>query len=178
MWGSVITIVWPTIAKNRGMFTLLRALVLCCSLYSSVVATAATHSSSLPLDELLVWLAGISKISRQGEFSEHQWFNQNMHDITCSHNSGTADIAGHTDGMHWVFGVPLYIVDVGEMEEDNAVLTAIIKEQFEQLDAGGWGKDRTYPGAAKAASEMQPADRNDEFVSLKLSDETELLVVI
>lgn len=107
----------------------------------------------------------------QGEFSEQRWFNQNVPDTTCSHNSGPADVAGHTGGMHWVFGVPLYVVDVGEMEEDNAVLTAIIKDQFEQLDAGGWGKDRTYPGAAKAASEMQPADRNDEFVSLKPAGE-------
>jgi hypothetical protein len=77
---------------------------------------------------------------------------------------GTAT-PGHTGGLNWVFGVPLYVVDVAEMEAHNAALTAIIKEQFETLDAAGWAADRTYVGAAKPVDELEPADRNDEFVS-------------
>ena len=37
--------------------------------------------------------------------------------------------------------------------------------QFEELDSNGWAEDRTYRGAAKPPAELQPADRNDEFVS-------------
>ena len=45
--------------------------------------------------------------------------------------------------MHWVFGVPLYVVDVSEMDAHNAALTEVIKAQFEELDANGWAADRT-----------------------------------
>lgn len=83
--------------------------------------------------------------------------------IGCTREMGTA--LGHVGGLHWVFGVPLYVVDVAEMEAHNAALATIIKRQFEALDATGWAADRTYLGAAKPADELEPADRNDEFVS-------------
>jgi len=83
--------------------------------------------------------------------------------IGCNQTSGVTA----SGGLHWVFGVPLYVVDVAEMEGHNAALSATIKEQFEELDATGWAADKTYAGASKSADELEPADRNDEFVSLR-----------
>lgn len=118
---------------------------------------------SMEVDRLCVWLAESSGGLRQADVGGQQWNGVSSQCpgsvISSSQDRSTAD------GMHWVFGVPLYVVDVGEMEEANAILAAVIKEQFEKLDASGWAPDRTYPGAAKPAAELEPADRNDEFVS-------------
>lgn len=66
---------------------------------------------------------------------------------SCSQRQGSAQQQeGFTGGLRWLFGAPVYVADIDGVSEANAVLSGVIKSQFEELDGNGWLADRTYTG--------------------------------